>query len=309
MQKLDYTESLKELKTSLKSEEIINLINSLPVSQAVPQVKALTPIIIESKSNYDKVDIASTKFEILQALGAEKLYSQETIGNVINGVVHTTIQNHQKVQLFLIPAFQDFYNFHYSLIQATLLSEQVLFKNNLLQLHAEDTIIFRVLSENELELAKYSKILSLIRELIEIIQRILKEEEQQVSVTLLDSGSDTNLGVKSSIEITRSLFQIFKEVWDWMLNRKFYKNKLRNSGLMDNLSVMVAIHEAKEKGAIDEETAKIYRESIIIKTEDLLELNVLPKELYELKTQNDSRKLLAEFSEVKMLENKSSSQP
>jgi|GEM_PF-1221988 len=309
MQKLDYTESLKELKTSLKSEEIINLINSLPVSQAVPQAKALTPIIIESKSNYDKVDIDSTKFEILQALGAEKLYSQETIGNVINGVVETTIQNHQKVQLFLIPAFQDFYNFHYSLIQATLLSEQVLFKNNLPQLHADDTIIFRVLSENELELAKYSKILSLIRELIEIIQRILKEEEQQVSVTLLDSGSDTNLGVKSSIEITRSLFQIFKEVWDWMLNRKFYKNKLRNSGLMDNLSVMVAIHEAKEKGAIDEETAKIYRESIIIKTEDLLELNVLPKELYELKTQNDSRKLLAEFSEVKMLENKNSPQP
>ena len=178
----------------------------------------------------------------------------------------------------------------------------------MLQLHAEDTIIFRVLSENELELAKYSKILSLIRELIEIIQRILKEDDQQVSVTLLDSGSDTNLGIKSSIEITQSLFQIFKEVWDWMLNRKFYKNKLRNSGLMDNLSVMVAIHEAKEKGAIDEETARIYRETIIIKTEDLLELNVLPKELYELKSQNDSRKLLAEFSEVKLLDNKSNPQ-
>lgn len=304
MQKLDYTESLKELKSSLKSEEIVHLINALPVSQPVPQVRELTPLIIESKSNYDKIDTFSTKFEILQALGAETLYSQVNIGNVINGVVHTTIQNHQKVQLYLIPAFQDFYNFHNSLIKATKLSEEVLFKNKLSQLHSDDTIIFRVLSENELELAKYSKILSLIRELTDIIQRILNEEDQQINVTLLDSGSDTNLGVKSSVEITRSLFQIFKEIWDWMLNRKFYKNKLRNSGLMDNLSVMIAIQEAKEKGAIDDETARIYRESIIIKTEDLLELNVLPKELYDLKTQNDSRKLLAEFSEVKMLENK-----
>jgi hypothetical protein len=270
MQKLDYTENLKSLKESLKSQDIINLINGLPVGGPIPHAKELTPIIIESKSNYDKINSDTAKFDILQTLGADNLYSQSSIANVINGIVQTVIQNHQKVQLFLVSSFLDFYSFHYSIIKATLLSEEVLFKNNLPELHANDTILFRILSGNELELSKYGKILSLIRDLIEVIQKILKEEEQPITITLLDSGSDTNLGIKSTIEISKSLFQIFKEVWDWLLNRKFYKNKLRNSGLMDNLSVMIAIQEAKEKGAIDEETARIYRETIIIKTEDLL---------------------------------------
>jgi len=304
MQKLDYTENLRELTTELKCIEIINLINNLPVGQQVPQAKSLTPLIIQSKSNFDKIISNSPKFEILKALGADLLYSEDRIGNIINGIVNATLQSHQKIHLFLVPAFLDFYTFHNSLLNAALLSEIVLFKNYLPQLHNEDTIIFRVLSSKELELSKYAKILLLLRELIEAVQRVLNEENQTITVSLLDSGSDTNLGVKSTVEVTKSLFQIFKEVWDWLLNRKFYKNKLRNSGLMDNLNVMIAIQEAKEKGVIDEETARIYRESIIIKTEDLLELNVVPKELYELKTENDTRNLLNEFSEVKLLENK-----
>jgi hypothetical protein len=138
--------------------------------------------------------------------------------------------------------------------------------------------------------------------LITVIQKVVGTDEVTPKITLLDSGSDTNLGIKTTVETAKSLFQIFKEVWDWMLNRKFYKTKLHNAGILDSLNVMIAIKQAQDGGAIDENTAKIYRETIIRRTEDLLELNVIPKGLIEIKNENDSKKLLAEFSEVKMIE-------
>lgn len=304
MQKLDFTENINSLVNSLNSKKIIDTVKALPLNQVIPQVDQLTPLIIESKSNYDKIDSESGKMDILRALDAESLYSQTNIGNIINAIISIKIQNQHKVQLFLSPTFLPFYSFHENLLKTEKLAQTVLFKNNLTDLNGEDTIIFRILSGENLEIKKYVKIISLIKEIIEILKAIFDQQDTEVTLSLIDSGSDSNLGVKSTIEISRSLFQIFKEVWDWIMNRKFYKNKLRNSGLMDNLNIMTAIHEAKEKGVIDEETARIYKESIIIKTEDLLELNVLPKDLFESAVATNSRKLLSEFSDIKLLENK-----
>jgi hypothetical protein len=304
MQKLDFTENINSLVSSLNSKKIIDAVKALPPNQAMPQVDQLTPLIIESKSNYDKIDSESGKMDILKALDAESLYSQTNIANIINAIVAIQIQHQHKVQLFLSEMFLPFYSFHENLLKTQSLAQTVLFKNNLTDLNSQDTIIFRILSGENIEINKYVKIISLIKEIIEILKTIFAQEDTEVTLTLIDSGSDSNLGVKSTIEISRSLFQIFKEVWDWIVNRKFYKNKLRNSGLMDSLNIMTAIHEAKEKSVIDEETARIYKESIIIKTEDLLDLNVLPKDLFQSTLATNSRKLLSEFSNIKLLENK-----
>jgi hypothetical protein len=291
MQKLDFTENINSLVSSLNSKKIIDAVKALPPNQAMPQVDQLTPLIIESKSNYDKIDSESGKMDILKALDAESLYSQTNIANIINAIVAIQIQHQHKVQLFLSEMFLPFYSFHENLLKTQSLAQTVLFKNNLTDLNSQDTIIFRILSGENIEINKY-------------VKTIFAQEDTEVTLTLIDSGSDSNLGVKSTIEISRSLFQIFKEVWDWIVNRKFYKNKLRNSGLMDSLNIMTAIHEAKEKSVIDEETARIYKESIIIKTEDLLDLNVLPKDLFQSTLATNSRKLLSEFSNIKLLENK-----
>ena len=63
----------------------------------------------------------------------------------------------------------------------------------------------------------YGKILKLLGDLIQILQDVYdKESTDKPSVVLLDSGSDSNVGIKSSVQIATSLFQIFKEVWDWV---------------------------------------------------------------------------------------------
>ena len=72
--------------------------------------------------------------------------------------------------------------------------------------------------------------------------------------------------------------------------------------MLENLSVFNAIKESEDSGAIDEKTAKIYRETILRRTEDLLELKVLPKKLVESKTEISSGKVLSEYRETRLLE-------
>jgi hypothetical protein len=303
MQKLDFTENLKQLSVTLKSSEIIDFIDKLPSGPAI-NTNSLTLIIIESKSNYDKIASEDKKTEILKTLNSENIYAESNIGELLNSLVGLTLQNQQKVQLFLKPNVLFFYSFHFSLLNALKLSENVLFKDNLANIINEDTVIFRILSDDEMEISRYAKILNLLNDLIDVIQKVNADSEIEPTITLLDSGSDTNLGIKTTVETAKSLFQIFKEVWDWVLNRKFYNSKLRNAGLLDNLNVLVAIKGALDGGAIDQNTAKIYRETVIRRTEDLLELNVIPKALINTNTQESTRKLLTEYSEVKLLENR-----
>ena len=301
MQKLDFTENLKLLTLTLKSSEFIDFIDKLPVGPAI-NTYPITPIIIESKSNYDKINSDDKKQEILNTLNADTLYSQTNISELINSLVGLTIQNQQKVHLFLKPNLLSFYNFHLTLINTLKLSENVLFKDSLENIINNNIVIFRILTDDEIEISRYAKILNLLNDLIEIIQKVTDDSEIEPTITLLDSGSDTNLGIKTTVETAKSLFQIFKEVWDWVLNRKFYNSKLRNAGLLDNLNVMLAIKDALNKDAIDENTAKIYRETVIRRTEDLLELNVIPKSLIDTSVKDSSRKLLSEYSEIKLLE-------
>lgn len=303
MQKLDFSENIYSLKELLKSDEIIAFINKIPNGGKI-DTYPLTPLLIESKSNYDKIEDEGCK-EILKTIDGEIIYSQQNISLLINTSTAITLQGQSKAALFTQLQILEFINFHTTLINSSKLSKIILLKNNTFSnIEDNDTVVFRIMSVEELEITRYTKILTLLNDLIEIIQKVNEDENFHPTITLLDSGSDTNLGIKTTVETAKSLFQIFKEVWDWVLNRKFYTNKLRNTGLLDNLNVMVSIKEALDKGAIDEQTAKIYRETVIRRTEDLLELNVIPKSLVELNDSETNKKLLGEYQEIKLLESK-----
>lgn len=304
MQKLDFTENINILIEKLKSEKIVDFIDSIPINGAV-NTNGLTPLIIESKSSYDKIEEPSKEFEIINVLNGQQIYDQKYISDLINQTIQTTLNKQSKVHLFVSSKLLQFYNFHFSLIQSSKIANEILFTDDKLnQIESDEIIVFRILvGEGNLDLSSYGKILKLIDELIQILEKIYDSENQESSkVVLLDSGSDANIGVKSSVQIATSLFQIFKEVWDWILNRKFYKSKLRNDAMLENLQVFNAIRESEKNGAIDSNTAKIYRETLLRRTENLLDLKVLPKKLIETKTEISSRKVLSEYTEIKVLE-------
>ena len=82
-------------------------------------------------------------------------------------------------------------------------------------------IFFQILIDGEgLETEQYIKIFTTLNELIKTIGKIVDEKEEKSEIILLDSGSDSNIGVKSGIETAKALFLIFKEVWDFIISFK-----------------------------------------------------------------------------------------
>ena len=163
-------------------------------------------------------------------------------------------------------------------------------------------VIFQILIESEgLETSQYIKIFTAINELIETISKIVNEQEHKSEIILLDSGSDSNVGIKSGIETARSLFLIFKEVWDFVTNFQFYKQKQKNQALLESLTIRSEIQKKVDEGILTEQEGKEYLHMIKTRTDDLIGMKVLPKQIVLESNQIENKKLLAEFEGMKLL--------
>lgn len=304
MQKLDFTEGIDKLENILLSSSIVDFIDKTPSNNRLA-LTPLTQLIIESKSNFDKLSVDSNEYKIIESLGGTILFHQEYLSDLLNTISSITNNPSNKSVLYLNEIISKFLIFHLAITKISHVAKEVFFdEKKLFDTAYDDIIIFRVLVEHiPLQIKDYKKILVLLDELIEILQKINNQEEQcSAEIVLLDSGSDSNIGIKTTKEVASSLFDIFKVVWDWVITRKYYKNKLRNDAIIDNLKVMKELKEAEENQTIDADTARKYRELILRKTEDLLELNVLPKSIVEESQMIANRKILDEYKEQKLID-------
>jgi hypothetical protein len=145
MQKLDYTESINKLKDKLKSQSIVEFVDKISINHPV-DTNSLTPLIIESKSNFDKIDELSNEFEIIKVLEGQVMYEQTYIGNLINQTLQASINKQQKVHLFVYSNLLHFYNFHFSILQSSKLANQILFEDEkLASLDSDEIVVFRIL--------------------------------------------------------------------------------------------------------------------------------------------------------------------
>lgn len=242
MQKIDFIKSLEIIVEKLKSKEIVNEFNSgfeKPGNNYTFQ--KLNPLLFLSKSNYDQIKDKVAYSEMLQSLGAEELYSEQNLAVLTQLFTEKTardlLANTRPIKLF---------NFHNTLVATLLLSKHVLqskiFNEPEITNIDKGIVIFQILIEGEgLETEKYIKIFNALQDLIDTISKIVNETDQKSEVILLDSGSDTNLGIKSGVETAKSLFLIFKEIWDFIINFRYYKEKQRNSSLLESLQIRAEI--------------------------------------------------------------------
>ncbi len=91
-------------------------------------------------------------------------------------------------------------------------------------------------------------------------------------------------------------------MWDWVVNREHYKNRVTVETLNVNLSVLERIKAARESGALSEERAKEYAELIERRTDDLIGLGVLPKPLAAHVTSYSNTALLLSIGNTKQLD-------
>jgi hypothetical protein len=301
MQKIDFIKNLEIVVDKLRSKEIVAQFNNGFANPTVAyNYSTINPLLFSSKSNYDQIKTEDGFAQILNAIQAEQVYTELNLSSLTTILRDATAPNvlTRKNSVAL-------YNFHNSLVQTLQLAENVLqsqdISENLENEGQNGIIIFQVVIDGEgLETEKYIKIFNAINEIVTVIASIVQETEKS-EIILLDSGSDTNIGVKAGIETAKSLFLIFKEIWDFVTNFKFYKQKQKNQALLESLTIRTEIQKKVEDGVLTEAEAKEYIHMIKTRTDDLIGMKVLPKQIVIESNQIENRKLLKEFEGTKLL--------
>ncbi len=167
---------------------------------------------------------------------------------------------------------------------------------------ASGYIIFEMLSEEQGQtIDYYSKVLNALREILDALSKIL-DPKTQSKIVLLDSGSGTNIGIQTGVAVAQSLFQIFKEVWDWVINHKHYKNKTELQSLLDNLDAIKKVQEHENYGTLSQDEAQLITHTLKSRIPTLIGLNTVPKTLTQENFGAIERQILLGYRDTKMLE-------
>lgn len=304
MQKLDFVKNLEIIIDNLKSKEILfHFESGFSNSNQNYKYTDIVPLLFSSKSNYERIKNEDGLSRILEFYNCEKMYSSENLTFLTRSLPHSTataVYNHTNNL--------ELYNFHNTLVKTYMLSKELLLSDLLNESYEESleeglNIFQIVIDEESLETSKYIKILTSLTELIDTINRIHKDEISKSEIILLDSGSDTNLGIKTGIETAKSLFLIFKEVWDFATNHRQYRNEQNNKALIESLSIRTEILRKVEEGVITDSEGIEYVHLIKTRTDDLIGMKVMPKLIVIENNKIENKKLLKEMQGIRLLSN------
>ncbi|MFB9843388.1 hypothetical protein [Mucilaginibacter ginsenosidivorans] len=304
MQKVEFVKNLEQLTIGLKSQEIVKLFEAgfkpMP-NNPIYNFQLINPILFLSKSFYDQMSQYSELKNMLDVLGSATIYSEGNLANLTS-----ILKPVPAVQVAGNEVAIKFFAFHKALLNTWVLSKNILL-NELLNEPFDEALekgvlVFQIIIEGEgLETEQYIKIFSALNDLTEVLGKIFAESEQKSELILLDSGSDTNLGLKAGIETAKSLFLVFKEVWDFIVNRKFYNVQQVNKALLDSLTVRAQIKEKVDSGVITEEEGQTYAHIVKTRTDELIVMKVLPKELAGMTNVFSNKKLISEYQDFKRI--------
>jgi hypothetical protein len=107
--------------------------------------------------------------------------------------------------------------------------------------------------------------------------------------------------VKSGVETAKSLFLIFKEIWDLITSFRYTRLKLKNQALVESLTIRADIQKKVDEGILTPDEGKEYTHLVKTRTDNLIGMKVLPKKIAIDIPIIDHKKMLAEFEEMKML--------
>lgn len=304
MQKLDFITNLSVISKELRSQEIVNIFNTgFNMPKNSYNYDLINPILFATKGNYDLLMKNESYKEILNPLLASTVYDEKKLADMVRRLVMTSA-NHIVVEADLI----NFFNFHNSILTTLKLCSKVLMTSSVSYNYHESIndgiLVFQIVIDEEgLETGKYIKIFTALQELIETIAKVLGDSDPTQEIILLDSGSDTNVGIKSQVETANAIFLIFKEVWDFITNRKSYKQEKNNKALLDSLSIRGAVKNQVDAGVLTEEEGKQYVHLIKTRTDDLIGMKVLPKQIVMDSRIVENKKILSEYEGLRLLKN------
>lgn len=304
MQKIEFLHKLETVTRRLKSQQIIDIFrNGFNQPNVGYDYGLLKPLLFESKSQFDQIMIDKNLSEFLIHIAGIEIYDEKKM----SALTTILVPAHANQILTSLTATK-FYSFHSSMIDLLSISKDLLSNELINKNHVENlesgVIIFQIRIHAEgLATSKYIKIFSALEELVKTIEKAFKLDESEPEIVLLDSGSNTNIGLETKVEVAKSIFQMFKEIWDFITSLKFYRTQQRNQALLESLTIRKELLKSVEEGILSEHEAMEYIHIIKTRTDDLIGMNVLPRVMSDYDTQLDNTRILEEYR-VKVLEEK-----
>lgn len=290
MQKIELRKNLQEIINKTKSREIVNFFNKIETLTNGYSNEFLA-ILIQSKSGYDQSIIDEKQNNILEKFNAEIYYETNYYSKILKYVSNNSFTSTSHY-LQKSKEISSFFTYHNTLITTFKLIDGLLFQDlNLKEsvkfedfksAEEQGFLSFEIISEDNIDLENYSKVITNINELINVIIIVFeniekKEFDLNPKLILADSGSNTVLSIKLPKEISKSVSNIINDAWKLLTNRTGYKLEKFNDNLGESLDILKKIKEAEKEKLIDNEQSQLWTMKIIKSTEQIVMNNTLTK--------------------------------
>lgn len=306
MQKLDYIMSLGKIYDVLNIGEILAQFELASNTNEGRKLAPILPLLLDAKSNMFNLTGNSNTLEILTYTKLlEEIFDNSQMSRLVtdlseldSGYFYQAISRSRIMALYTAYAAIDL---SIRIARESLSVNRFEDSDEALK---EGLLVLQIaINDNLLTTDDYAKIMKNIGELIEAVGKVFQSEEDVLNkVVLLDSGSDTNVGIETKVEVARSIFMMFKEMWDSLVNRKFHLNKMKNDEIVNSLTIMQEIDKKLHDGVIDADTAKMLKHNVLTRMNGLINMGVWPKEIVMDKSNTNNRNLIEELTKQKLLE-------
>jgi hypothetical protein len=296
MQKLELRDNLHAIISHLQSQKIIDFLKLNQVEKL-----QLINLFIESKAGYDRDMSDKNKAKIYQQFDTDKIYSSDNF-TILLSFISTVVAAQQpnqparvdRANLLSNNAVNDFYSFHktllstFKIVDNLLLPEREIFDDSnafsVDRALENGNLVFEVISDEEVTLKSLTEIFDSLEKLIDAIYQLFDKVEKEAfsevpRITLVDSGSDINIGVKLPKKAANLLAQIIKEFWDLIVNNKSYRYGKKLRDIEKTITVLHKIKEAVDANAIDAVTAEVIKNGIIENAEKIVFNNTVTKQI------------------------------
>lgn len=287
MQKLDFVQAIEKVYKDMSSESVVSDIDISTTPGYSKYGTELAVQLFDMYSNYKGLRKDERYAHILKALNGDELFDAENVAKLFQ-LFQGDIG---RIDFIENKEFRSFLDFHLTLKGIYDVTKKLLIKDKVIKSlkkeGSDGMVVFQISIDSDgLPTKVYIEILKAIETLVTTIQKIYGEEVIESNIILLDSGSDTNLGIDTTVKAATGIFSLFKQIYDFIIYRGNDKIERNNVTIMSNLNILSEIQKKVDDNIISSDDGMSWAHSVKSSLNVLLGYDVIPKELNQLEGVN-----------------------
>lgn len=307
MQTLQFTHALHRIVVELKAQQLFDFTTQILAKKgqnaavAEGEKQTFSTLLFESRVGFAEMSKDEDADRILKALNVGEIYSPPRLGKILANF--SNMANFQG--LTQSDVFAEFFKLHDMvgwLLTLEKACSQLLETEKLGEVKPEQMVEVELIDYDGtgVEIERVRQLFASLADLNVHIARILGITDAPLKVLVLDSGSNLLVGVATTATISKTIKELFLELWEKIKYRRFEEFDRKVESLTKGLTLAATIQEQIEKKVINEETGKNLQYRILDEMTTLIGIGaMLPAQ--EISEKVDRKRLLAEKKGIKLL--------